>query len=134
MAAPGSTGAGAASGVMGRMRAGLEQTQAAQGIGARMQWGSAGGGRTSSADAIGRLERLQKLKESGAITDTELGEGEDPRRAVAGGTGGVVAVGPSVSVSGRDWTAAGLCGCTSDGALRVTIGSESFDVPVDCAL
>jgi hypothetical protein len=72
LAAPGSTGAGAASGVMGRMRAGLEQTQAAQGIGARMQWGSAGGGRTSSADAIGKLERLQKLKESGAITDTEF--------------------------------------------------------------
>jgi hypothetical protein len=45
-----------------------------------------------------------------------------------------VAVGPSVSISGSDWTAAGLYGCTSDGALRVTIGSESFDVPVDCAL
>lgn len=69
-AAPAS--AGAAGGVMGRMRAGLEQTHAAQGIGARMRWGSAGGGRKSSADAIGKLERLQKLKESGAINDSEF--------------------------------------------------------------
>ena len=52
------------------MRAGLEQAQAAQGIGARMRWGSAGSGRKSSADAIGKLERLQKLKESGAINDS----------------------------------------------------------------
>jgi hypothetical protein len=71
-AATASAGAGAAGGVMGRMRAGLDQAQAAQGIGARMQWGSAGGGRKSSGDAIGKIERLQKLKESGAITDTEF--------------------------------------------------------------
>jgi Short C-terminal domain len=71
-AATASAGAGSAGGVIGRMRAGLEQAQAAQGIGARMQWGSAGGGRKSPGDAIGKIERLQKLKESGAINDSEF--------------------------------------------------------------
>jgi hypothetical protein len=71
-AAAASAGAGGAGGVLGRMRAGLDQAQAAQGIGARMQWGSAGGGRKSPGDAIGKIERLQKLKESGAINDSEF--------------------------------------------------------------
>jgi hypothetical protein len=71
---PATAGGGsvAAGGIMGRMRAGLDQAQAAQGIGARMQWGSAGGGRKSLGDAIGKIERLQKLKESGAINDSEF--------------------------------------------------------------
>jgi hypothetical protein len=70
-AAVASAGAGGTGGVLGRMRTGLEQAQAAQGIGARMQWGSPGGGR-SPGDAIGKIERLQKLKESGAINDGEF--------------------------------------------------------------
>jgi hypothetical protein len=37
-----------------------------------------------------------------------------------------------VTISGSDWTAGGLYGCTADGFLRVTIGSEFVDVPVDC--
>jgi hypothetical protein len=63
-----------ARGIMGRMRAGLDQAQAAKGIGARMQWGMAGrgGGGKSSGDALGKLERLQKLRESGAINDSEF--------------------------------------------------------------
>jgi hypothetical protein len=65
-------GAGAAGGVMGRMRAGLDQAQAAQGIGERMQWGGPGGGDQSSGDTIGKIERLQKLRESGAIDDGEF--------------------------------------------------------------
>jgi hypothetical protein len=67
-------GAGAAGAIMGRMRAGLDQAQAAQGIGQRMQWGTGGrgGGGKSSGDAIGKLERLQKLRESGAINDGEF--------------------------------------------------------------
>lgn len=67
-------GAGAAGGIMGRMRAGLDQAQAAQGIGARMQWGTGGrgGAGKSSGDALGKLERLQKLRESGAINDSEF--------------------------------------------------------------
>jgi hypothetical protein len=65
---------------------------------------------------------------------TITGNGADAPIGTVTGTGGVVAVGPSVIISGSDWTAAGLYGCTSDGALRVTIGSESTDVPVDCAV
>lgn len=70
-AATASAGAGGAGGVMGRMRAGLEQAQAAQSLGSRMPWGG-GGSRGSGGDAIGKLERLQKLKESGAINDSEF--------------------------------------------------------------
>jgi hypothetical protein len=63
-------GSMAAGGVISRMRAGLEQSQAAQSIGARMPWGS--GGRGSTGDAIGKIERLQRLRESGAINDKEF--------------------------------------------------------------
>jgi len=59
-------GAGPMGGVFGRMRAGLEQAQGAQTLGQKMPWGSGGG------DTIGKIERLQKLKESGAITDSEF--------------------------------------------------------------
>jgi hypothetical protein len=48
--------------------------------------------------------------------------------------GGVVGLGASVVVTGEDWTAAGLYGCTADGSLTVTIGAESVTVPVDCTL
>jgi hypothetical protein len=72
-AALSSAGAGAAGGVMGRMRAGLEQAQAAQSLGSRMPWGSGGAGPgRSGGDPIGKLERLQKLKQSGAINDSEF--------------------------------------------------------------
>jgi len=63
----------AAGGVIGRMRAGLEQAQAARSLGSRMPWGSGGAGPArSGGDAIGKLERLQKLKQSGAINDGEF--------------------------------------------------------------
>jgi Short C-terminal domain len=58
-------------GMMSRMSAGLGNARAAQELGARMPWGSSGG-RRSSGDAIGKLERLQKLRESGAINDSEF--------------------------------------------------------------
>jgi Ca2+-binding RTX toxin-like protein len=61
------------------------------------------------------------------------GDGADAPGGTVTGTGGVTAVGPAATTSGTDWTATGVYGCTSDGALRVTIGSETFDVPVDCA-
>ena len=63
----------AAGGVIGRMRAGMEQAQAAQALGRRFPWG--GGTGTSGSgggDAIGKIERLQSLRESGAITDVEF--------------------------------------------------------------
>ncbi len=57
--------------MMERMRSGLASASGAQQIGARMGWGSAGsvGG---SGDAIGKIERLQKLRESGALSKEEF--------------------------------------------------------------
>ncbi len=41
-------------------------------VGKQMKWGSAGKPASGGGDAIGRIERLQKLRESGAITDAEF--------------------------------------------------------------
>jgi len=69
------TAGGAGSrGVMSRMSAGLDQTRAAQGLGSRLPWGSSpqspGGG--GAGGQIAKLERLQTLRESGALTDAEF--------------------------------------------------------------
>ena len=60
------------------------------------------------------------------------GTGADGPVGTVSGGGGVTGVGGSVTTSGSNWSAGGLYGCTSDGFLRVTIGSEQVDVPVDC--
>ena len=65
-------GAAPAGGIFGRMRSGLEQAQAAQSVGERMSWGQGGAPAGAGGDAIGKIERLQKLRESGAITDSEF--------------------------------------------------------------
>jgi putative oligomerization/nucleic acid binding protein len=60
-------------GVMSRMSAGLDQARSAQQLTSRLPWGSSppsGGGGTSGQ--IAKLERLQKLRESGALTDAEF--------------------------------------------------------------
>jgi hypothetical protein len=60
-------------GTSSRMTAGLDQARAAQGLGARLPWGSSpssGGGGTSGQ--IAKLERLQRLRQSGALTDSEF--------------------------------------------------------------
>ena len=60
-------------GVMSRMSAGLDQARAAQQLSSRLPWGStppSPGGGTSGQ--IAKLERLQKLRESGALTDAEF--------------------------------------------------------------
>ena len=58
-----------------RMSFGLDQARAAQELGSRLPWGSSGnaqsGGPSGSSSQISKLERLQKLRESGALTDTE---------------------------------------------------------------
>jgi Short C-terminal domain len=62
-------------GVMSRMSAGLDQARAAQQLGNRLPWGStrplasAGSG---TGGQIAKLERLQKLRESGALNDAEF--------------------------------------------------------------
>jgi Short C-terminal domain len=59
---------------MARMRAGLDQSRAAQQMSSRLPWGSgppsSGGGGTGGQ--IAKLERLQSLRESGALTDAEF--------------------------------------------------------------
>jgi hypothetical protein len=66
---------------------------------------------------------------------TITGDGADALIGTVTGVGGVTSVGGggNVTVSGSSWTVAGGYACTSDGFLRVTIGSETVDVPVDCA-
>jgi hypothetical protein len=68
------TAGGMGGGVMSRMSASLDQAQAAQQLSSRLPWGSSppspGGGGTSGQ--IAKLERLQKLRESGALTDAEF--------------------------------------------------------------
>jgi hypothetical protein len=67
------TAGGMGGGAMSRMSAGLDQARAAQQMTSRLPWGStppSGGGGTSGQ--IAKLERLQKLRESGALTDAEF--------------------------------------------------------------
>ncbi len=70
--AAGSTaGTGGLGGMVSRMSAGLGQAGAAQGLGSRLPWGSGGDG-GGRGPQIAKLERLQKLRESGALTDAEF--------------------------------------------------------------
>jgi RTX calcium-binding nonapeptide repeat (4 copies) len=65
---------------------------------------------------------------------TASGDGANGTVGTVTGGGGVTAVGGSVTPSGSDWTAGALYGCNADGFLRVTIGSEFVDLPVDCTV
>ncbi len=66
---------------------------------------------------------------------TISGDGADaPVGLVTGGDGVTLGLGVSVAITGPEWTAIGLYACTADGYIRVTIGSEVVDVPVDCAV
>ncbi len=69
----GGTG-GMTTGATGRMRAGWTRRRRPRPIGSKMKWGSASGAtaKAGSGDAIGKIERLQKLRESGAITKAEF--------------------------------------------------------------
>jgi hypothetical protein len=69
-------GAGMGGSPIARMSAGIDQARSAQQLASRLPWGSTGssapvgGGGTSGQ--IAKLERLQKLRESGALTDSEF--------------------------------------------------------------
>jgi hypothetical protein len=70
---PATAGGMSTGGVMSRMSAGLEQARGAQQLTSQLPWGStpqSSGGGTGSQ--IAKLERLQKLRESGALTDAEF--------------------------------------------------------------
>lgn len=63
------------------------------------------------------------------------GDGAEALTGTVSGAGGVNNVaGAGVSTSGDDWTAAGVYGCSSNGFLAVTIGSESVRLPVTCTV
>jgi hypothetical protein len=57
---------------------------------------------------------------------------DSPVGTVSGGGGANPGAGAGVTVTGENWTASGLYGCTSDGYLQVTIGSRSVRVPITC--
>ena len=61
------------------------------------------------------------------------GTGAESAVGTVTGSGGVSpGVGLAVDITGDEWTARGTYGCTADGFLRVTIGEEHVDLPVDC--
>jgi Short C-terminal domain len=66
---------GMGGGMMSRMSAGLNQARGAQQLASRLPWGSTGPAASSGGGTggqIAKLERLQKLRESGALTDSEF--------------------------------------------------------------
>ncbi len=102
----------------------------------------AGGPGGGAGSGPGPGEGLRVLVAEGLVCASPLpicvftlsGDGADGTLGTVTGGGGVTAAGASVTPSGSDWTAGGLYGCTADGFLRVTIGSEFVDVPVDCTV
>ena len=103
----------------------------------------AGGPGGGGGGGGGAGQGLSVLNVDGIVCDTPLplcvfaisGEGADALLGlVTPGGGAVLGVGVSVVVTGSDWTAVGAYGCTGDGFLKVTIGSKSVDVPVDCTV
>lgn len=48
------------------------EARSAESIGARLPWGSGGTPASGGGDAIGRIERLARLRESGALSDEEF--------------------------------------------------------------
>ncbi len=104
--------------------------------------GGGGGGGTDpgAGPGPGPGEGIRVIAVDGVVCDSTLpvcvftisGDGAEGLIGTVTGGGGVTGLGASVVVTGSDWTAAGVYGCTADGFLRVTIGSESTDVPVDC--
>jgi hypothetical protein len=74
LTAPATAGGFGGGGVVSRMSAGLGQARAAQQLSTQLPWGSGTGtsGGSGTAGQIAKLERLQKLRESGALTDAEF--------------------------------------------------------------
>jgi Short C-terminal domain len=65
------------SGMMARMSAGMEQAKSAQALSSKLPWGpgsgsGSGSGGSGTGGQIAKLERLQKLRQSGALTDSEF--------------------------------------------------------------
>jgi Ca2+-binding RTX toxin-like protein len=92
----------------------------------------------------GQGGHLRVTSASGLVCDSSLplcsfeingdGAGSEIVGTVSGGGGVTLAPGAGVSISGDDWTAQGLYGCSADGYLKVTIGSKSVKVPITCTV
>jgi Ca2+-binding RTX toxin-like protein len=107
--------------------------------------GDGGRGGSGGGDAGLTLDGADGLQCDSQLPTCEFtldGTGADALAGTVTGTGGVTGVGAGVIVTPEeglepkdaDWTATGVYGCTEDGALRVTIGDETLDVPVDCTV
>jgi len=104
--------------------------------------GPGGGTGPGAGPGPGPGQGLRILAIDGVVCDTPLplcvftitGDGADAPLGTVTGGGGVTGLGAAVAVTGNDWTASGVYGCTADGFLRVTIGAESADIPVDCTV
>ena len=94
--------------------------------------GSGSGGGPSGGLALASATGLQCSSELPTCSYTLNGTGaKSPFGTISGG-GGVTTVGGSAAIEDENWDGAGLYGCNADGYLRITIGSEHLDVPVDC--
>lgn len=89
-------------------------------------------GGTAGGLTLASAEGLQCDSQIPTCNYTMSGAGADSLLGTVSGGGGVTTLGGSLTTSGENWSALGLYGCTADGYLRVTIGSETLDVPVDC--
>lgn len=105
--------------------------------------GPGGSGGSGGGLALDSASGLQCASQQPTCAFTMSGRGADALTGTVTGGGGVTGVGGAVSVSQNNsdpsaqpqnaaWTVGGTYGCTKDGFLRVTIGSELVDVPVDC--
>lgn len=101
------------------------------GPGTTLPGGNPGDG-TAGALTLRSATGLQCGSELPTCSYTLNGSGADSLLGTVSGGGGVTPLGGSLTTSGEDWSALGLYGCSADGYLRVTIGSEQLDVPVDC--
>ena len=90
------------------------------------------GGSSAGALTLGSATGLQCGSQPPTCNYQLSGSGADSVLGTVSGGGGVTTLGGALTTSGEDWSALGLYGCTADGYLRVTIGSETLDVPVDC--
>jgi Ca2+-binding RTX toxin-like protein len=91
-----------------------------------------GGDGSAGALTLGSATGLQCDSQLPTCNYQLSGSGADSLLGTVSGGGGVTTLGGSLTTSGEEWSALGLYGCTADGYLRVTIGSKSLDVPIDC--
>ena len=94
--------------------------------------GSVPGGGSSGGLALTSATGLQCASELPTCSFSLSGTGADTLVGTVTGGGGVTSLGGSVAAVDENWSALGTYGCTADGYLRVAIGSEQLDVPVDC--